>query len=259
MKNSAWPWCGITSPVPTAARRSTLAKNRRIHVAGENRLLAGLRREDYDRLLPHLEKVSLPLREILYEANGPITHVFFPLSGVVSLVIMDSDFTLEVGVIGNEGMVGTPVFLGADRSPTKTIVQIPGEAQRMEAKLFQKEMGRGGPLYGLVQRYTQAMINQISQSIVCNHRHSVEKRMCRWLLMSHNRVAADEFLLTHEFLAQMLGVRRPTVTAVAGTLQKAGLINYHRGRITIIDRKGLEATSCECYAVIAKELDRLLG
>jgi CRP-like cAMP-binding protein len=129
----------------------------------------------------------------------------------------------------------------------------------MDARVFQKEMGRGGPLHSLVQRYTQAMINQISQSIICNHRHSVAKRMCRWLLMSHNRVGADEFPLTHEFLAQMLGVCRPTVTAVAGTLQKAGLINYHRGRITVIDRKGLEAASCECFQVLAKELDHLLG
>jgi CRP-like cAMP-binding protein len=236
-----------------------MAKVRKIHVPGENRLLAALPRDEYDRLLPHLEKVSLTLRDILYEANGPIAHVFFPLTGVVSLVIMDSDCTLEVGIIGNEGLVGTPVFLGADRSPTQAIVQIPGEALRMEVKFFEKEMKRNGALYGLVQRYTQAMINHISQSIICNRRHSVKKRMCRWLLMSHNRVEADEFPLTHEFLAQMLGVRRPTVTAVAGTLQKAGLIIYHRGRITVVDRKGLEAACCECYDVVAKELERLLG
>jgi CRP-like cAMP-binding protein len=236
-----------------------MAKLRRIHVAGENRLLVALPRDEYDRLRPRVEKVSLPLRDILYEANGYIAHVFFPLHGVVSLVIMDGGFTLEVGVIGNEGLVGTPVFLGSDRSPTRAIAQIPGEALRMEATVFQKEMRRGGPLYGLIQRYTQTMINQISQSIVCNHRHSVEKRMCRWLLMSHDRVGADEFPLTHEFLAQMLGVRRPSVTAVAGTLQKAGLISYHRGRITVLDRQRLEAASCECYDVVAKELDRLLG
>jgi CRP-like cAMP-binding protein len=236
-----------------------MARLRRIHVAGENRLLVALPRDEYHRLLPHLEKVPLPLKTILYEANGPIAHVFFPLNGVVSLVIMDAGFTLEVGVIGNEGMVGTPVFLGSDRSPTKAIAQIPGAALRMEAEVFQREMRRLGPLHGLVQRYTQSMINQISQSIVCNRRHSVEKRMCRWLLMSHNRVEADEFPLTHEFLAQMLGVCRPTVTAVAGTLQKAELITYHRGKITVLDRKGLEAASCECYQVVAKELDRLLG
>jgi CRP-like cAMP-binding protein len=236
-----------------------MAKLRRIHIPGENRLLVALPKDEYDHLLPHLEKVSLPLREILYEANGPIAHVFFPLVGVVSLVIMDSGFTLEVGIIGNEGMVGTPVFLESDRSPTMAIAQIPGEAMRMEVKAFQKEMKRHGPLFGLVQRHTQSMINQISQSIVCNHRHSVEKRMCRWLLMSHDRAGADEFQLTHEFLAQMLGVCRPTVTAVAGTLQKAGLITYHRGRITVIDRKGLEGACCECYKVVVKELDRLLG
>jgi CRP-like cAMP-binding protein len=236
-----------------------MAKLRKIHVPGQNRLLVALPSDDYDRLLPHLEKVYLPLRDILYEAHGPITHVYFPLTGVVSLVIADSDSILEVGIIGNEGMVGTPVFLGADRSPTRAISQIPGEAMKMEVQVFQKEMRRDGPLFGLIQRFTQAMINQISQSIVCNHRHSVEKRMCRWLLMSHNRVGTDEFPLTHEFLAQMLGVCRPTVTAVAGTLQKSGLINYHRGSITVLDRKGLEAACCECYQVVASESDRLLG
>src|ERR1700677_822825 len=139
----------------------TLAKLRRIHVPGKNRLLAALPKDDYDRLLPHLENVSLSLRDILYEANGPIAHVYFPLTGVVSLVIMDKDSTLEVGIIGNEGMVGTPIFLGADRSPTQAIVQIPGEALRMEVEVFQNEMNRIGPLYGLVQRFTQAMINHI--------------------------------------------------------------------------------------------------
>jgi CRP-like cAMP-binding protein len=237
-----------------------MAKRRRIHVRGENRLLADLPRDEYHRLLTHLQKVSLPLREILYEANGPIPHVFFPLHGVVSLVIlMDGDIALEVGTIGNEGLVGTPIFLGSDSSPTRAISQVPGEALRMETKVFQEEMKRGGPLYGLVQRYTQAMINQISQSTVCNHRHSVQRRMCRWLLLSHDRVGLDEFPLTHEFLAQMLGVRRPTVTAVAGTLQKAGLIRYRRGELTVLDREGLEAASCECYEVVARELHRLLG
>jgi CRP-like cAMP-binding protein len=236
-----------------------MAKLCGIHIRGENRLLVALPKDEHDRLRPHLEQMSLPLRTILYEANGPIAHVFFPLNGVVSLVILDGGFTLEVGVIGNEGLVGTPVFLGSSHSPTRAIAQVPGAVLRMSAKVFQEEMKRGGPLYGLVQRYTQTMINQISQSIVCNHRHSVEKRMCRWLLMSHDRVGANEFPLTHEFLAQMLGVRRPTVTAVAGTLQKAELISYHRGKITVLDRKGLEAASCECYHVVEKELDRLLG
>jgi CRP-like cAMP-binding protein len=237
-----------------------MARPRKIHVPGKNRLLAALPRDEYDRLHPNLVKVSLPLKEILYEANGPIAHVFFPLNGVVSLVIiMEGGFTLEVGTIGNEGMVGTPVFLGSESSPTRAISQVPGAALRMEAKVFQEEMKRAGPLNGLVQRYTQAMINQISQSTVCNHRHSVQKRMCRWLLMSHDRVGTDEFQLTQEFLSQMLGVRRPTVSAVAGSLQKEGLLTYHRGWLTILDRKGLEAASCECYQVVREELDRLLG
>jgi CRP-like cAMP-binding protein len=172
---------------------------------------------------------------------------------------MDGGFSLEVGIIGNEGMVGTPVFLGCQSSLTRAISQVAGNALRMETTVFQEEMLRRGALYGLVQRSTQAMINQVSQSTVCNHRHSVKKRMCRWLLMSHDRVGTDEFPLTHEFLAQMLGVRRPTVTAAAGSLQSAGLIRYHRGRVTVLDRKGMEAASCECYGMVAAELDRLLG
>ena len=237
-----------------------MAKIRRIHIPGENRLLTALSKDDRDRLLPHLEKVSLTLRDILYEANGPIEHVYFPLAGVVSLVIMDGRFTLEVGVIGNEGLVGTPVFLGAERSPTRAIVQIPGEALRLEVKVFQKEMRRDGPLYGLVQRYTQAMINQISQSIVCNHRHSVEKRMCRWLMMSHNR-AGGERVPAHSGVPGPDAWRVPPHRDRGGGahFRKAGLIHYHRGRITVIDRQGLEATSCECYEAVAKELDRLLG
>src|ERR1700732_3116521 len=158
-----------------------MAKLRRIHVPGQNRLFAVLPRDEYRRLRPHLKKVSLPLKDILYEANGPIPHVFFPLNGVVSLVIiMDGGVSLEVGTIGNEGMVGTPIFLGSDSSPTRAISQVPGEALRMETKVFQAEMRRAGPLHDLVQRYTQAMINQISQSTVCNRRHALQKSMCRW-------------------------------------------------------------------------------
>jgi CRP-like cAMP-binding protein len=172
---------------------------------------------------------------------------------------MRDGLAVEVGTIGNEGMVGTPVLLGADLSPTRAFAQVPGEALRMRTVLFKEEMQNGGPLPDLVRRYTQAMVNQISQSVACNHLHSVGQRMCRWLLMTHDWVGADEFPLTHEFLAQMLGVRRPSVSVVAGILQKAGLIRYHRGRITVLDRKGLEAASCECYEVVRKESDRLLG
>lgn len=237
-----------------------MAKPRNIHVPGENRLIAALPRREYDRLLPHLDTLPLSFKQILFDTNQPITHVYFPLNGVISLVlVMEDSGPAEVAMIGNEGMGGTPVFLGADRSPTRAICQVPGESLRMKAKVFEEEMGRGGPLHGLVQRYTQAMINQISQAVVCNRLHSVEERMCRWLLMTHDRVGADEMPLTQEFLALMLGVRRPTVTMVAGMLQKAGLIQYHRGRLTVLDRKGLEAASCECYAVVKSEYDRLLG
>jgi CRP-like cAMP-binding protein len=236
-----------------------MAKPRSVHVPGENRLLAALPREEYGRLLPKLEKVSLALKDVVHEANVPIAQVLFPLSGVVSLVLItDGGPAVEVATVGNEGMVGTPVFLGADRSPTRAITQVPGEALRIEVRVFQEEVGRGGPLPALIGRYTQVLITQISQATVCHHLHPVGQRMCCWLLMTHDRVGADEFPLTQEFLAQMLAVRRPTVTAVAGTLQKAGLISYHRGRMTILDRKGLEAASCGCYRAVKKELDRLL-
>jgi CRP-like cAMP-binding protein len=236
-----------------------MAKLRRIHVSGKNRLLAALPRDEYNRLLPSLEKVSLPLRKVLYEANGQIPHIFFPLNGVVSLVItMEGGFTLEVGTIGNEGMVGTPVSWGPRAARPGRFRRF-GRALRMETKVFQKEMKLAGPLYGLVQRYTQAMINQISQSTVCNHRHSVEKRMCRWLLMSHDRVGTDEFLLTQEFLGMMLGVRRSSVTEAARGLKNKRIIDYRRGQVTVLDRPGLEKLSCECYDVSKREFDRLLG
>jgi CRP-like cAMP-binding protein len=237
-----------------------MAKPRKIHIPGENRLLAALPKGDYNRLLPELEEVSLNLKDVFYEADAPITHIYFPLNGVMSLVIaMKDGLSVEVGTIGKEGMVGTPVFLGAEKSPTRAFSQVPGDALRMKAEAFKNEISNGGPLQDLIRRYTQAMVNQISQSVACNHLHSVEERMCRWLLMSHDRVGADQFLLTQEFLAQMLGVRRPSVSVVAGILQKAGMIEYHRGRMTILNRSALEAASCECYEVVRKEFDRLLG
>jgi len=178
---------------------------------------------------------------------------------VFSLVIrMRDGGTVEVGTIGNEGFVGAPVFLGADKSPTTAFCQVPGDALRM-ADDFRKEVRRGGPFHDLVRRSTQAMVNQISQTVACNHLHSVQERMCRWLLMTHDRAGGDEFFLTQEFLAQMLGVRRPSVTVVAGILQHAGLIRYRRGRMAVLDRKGLEEGACECYGVVRREFDRLLG
>ena len=237
-----------------------MAKNQRVHVPGENRLLAALPTKEYERLKPLLKPVSLGLKESVYKADEPINFVYFPLVGVISLVItMQDKGTIEVGTIGNEGFVGTPVFLGADKSPTTAFCQVPGDALRMAADDFRREVGKAGPFQDMIRRYTQAVMNQISQTVACNHLHSVQERMCRWLLMTHDRAGGDEFPLTQEFLAQMLGVRRPSVTVVAGILQQAGLIQYHRGRITILKREELEEGACECYAVVQREFDRLLG
>lgn len=234
-------------------------QSRRFVVPGQNRLLAGLPGELQLRLLPRLEKVSLPLRQVLYEPNVALTHVWFPLSGVVSIVITLKDgISVEAGTVGNEGMVGTPVFLGAERSPTRGFSQVAGQALKMPAEAFKRSIQEFPELRDVAQRYTQGLITQMAQTSVCNHVHSVQQRMCRWLLMTHDRVGADEFHLTHEFLAHMLCVRRPSVTVAAGMLQKAGLIRYHRGRIRILERAGLEHAACECYETVRQEFDRLL-
>ena len=233
---------------------------RRFVAPGQNRLLSAMSRDVQLRLLPRMEKVSLAIRHVLYEADTPITHVWFPLSGVVSLVLTMRDGTsVEVGTIGNEGMVGAPVLLGAERTPVKAFCQVAGQAMKMRLDGLKRSLQEQPDLLELLRRYTQTMSNQIAQSTACNHVHSVQQRMCRWLLMTHDRVCADEFYLTQEFLAQMLGVRRPSVTVAAGLLQKDGLIAYQRGRIRIRDRAGLEAGACECYQSLREEFDRLLG
>ncbi|KAB8335041.1 Crp/Fnr family transcriptional regulator [Scytonema tolypothrichoides VB-61278] len=226
----------------------------------ENRLLAILPAEEYERLLPHMENIFLPLKQILYEMNEPIEYVYFPKNGVVSLVtIMEDGATAEIATVGNEGMIGVPVFLGADQIPGQAFSQIPGESMRMKAEEFKTFVTPGSSLYKILQRYTHTLFNQIAQSAACNCLHSIEKRFCRWLLMTHDRVESDEFLLTQEFLAQMLGVRRASVSEVASIFQKAGIISYSRGQMRILDRTGLEAASCECYAKVKQEFERLLG
>ena len=237
-----------------------MAKAQRFQTPGENRLLAALPKKEGARLRPLLEQVSFGLKEVVYEADRPIAHVLFPLSGVFSLVIEmeNGGGAVEVGTIGNEGLVGTPVFLGTEKSPMRAFCQVPGEGLRMTADDFRREaVGRAGPLQELVRLSTQALVTQISQTVACNHLHSIQERMCRWLLMTHDRVGVDEFLLTQEFLAQMLGVRRPSVSVVAGLLQNAKLIQYVRGRMTIRNREGLEKEACECYEVVRREFDRL--
>lgn len=225
-----------------------------------NKLLATLSQEEYERLLPNMEHMPLPYKQIIYGPNEPIKHVYFPKSGIISLLtVLGDGGTVEVATVGNEGMIGIPLLLGVDQTPAETIVQVPGECLRMKVDVFRKEVFPGSPLHNLLLRYTQALINQIAQTAACNRLHSVEERACRWLLLSHDRVDSDQFPITQEFLAQMLGVRRASVSVVAAILQKAGLIRYHRGNMTILDRQGLEDGSCECYQVLKQEYTRLLG
>ncbi len=226
----------------------------------QNRLLAALPTEEYERLLPHLELVHMDFKEILYDLNQPIESVYFVLNGVVSILTIMEDLSVsEVGTVGNEGMAGLPLFLGADRVPGQAMSQIPGYAMRMKAEVFKREVIPGIVLYRLLQRYTQAMFNQIAQTAACNRLHTIEERFCRWVLMTHDRVKSDQFPLTQEFLSQMLGVRRSSVSIVASTIQKAGYIQYIRGKMTILDREGLDASSCECYKTIKAEYERLIS
>ena len=226
----------------------------------ENLLLAALPAEEYKRLLVHLQPVTLSLGQVVYESSGHLDYIYFPTTSVVSLLYtMENGSTAEMGLSGSDGVVGVALFLGGDTTPNRAVVQIAGGAFRMKAKLLQEEFARGGPLQHLLLRYTQALITQISQTAVCNRLHSVENRLCRWLLLSHDRVGSEELVMTQEFISNMLGGRRESVTVAAGRLQDAGLIHYARGRIKILNRKGLEASACECYRIVKDELDRLLG
>ena len=225
-----------------------------------NRLLTLLGGEDRERLRRHLEPVVLEYRRPLYNAHEPIEFVYFVESGVGSLVLtMANGQGVEVGTIGNEGFVGLPVLLGDEKGPTSVYIQVPGAGLRMKAETFRKELGRSEPMRATMLRYAHAFFNQVAQSAACATLHPLEQRCCRWLLMTHDRMQSDEFLLTQEFLAMMLGVRRAGVSVAAGGLQRDGLIRYKRGNVTIIDRGGLEQRSCECYGVSKREFDRLLG
>jgi CRP-like cAMP-binding protein len=224
-----------------------------------NQLLAALPRRDFERLRPQLETVTLGIKELIYEPNTPIPYIYFPNSGVTSiLTTMKNGKAAEVGTVGKEGMLGLPVFLGTDRSSGQSFSQVRGESLRLGADAFRAAIQRSRALVDLLHRYTQALFTQVSQSAACNSLHSIEERCCRWLLMTHERVEAEEFVLTQEFLAIMLGVRRASVAEVAEKLQQAGLIRYRRGQMRIVDRQGLEATACECYGVIRAEYERLL-
>ena len=228
--------------------------------AHQNRLLASLPHEDYERLRPRLEPVALQTKHTLYKANAPIEFVHFIETGVGSLVnTMTNGDAAEVGTIGNEGMVGLPVVFGDHQAPTAAYVQVPGAGSRMKAKFFHEQMAQNASLRTAMLHYAHAFLNQVAQSAACNIFHTLEQRCCRWLLMTHDRMQSDEFMLTQKFLAMMLGVRRAGVANAASALQRAGLIKYTRGRVTILDRAGLLACSCECYGVSKREFDRLLG
>jgi CRP-like cAMP-binding protein len=225
----------------------------------DNRLLASLPADMCERLRPALELVSLALGAVVYEPGGGMDHVYFPTGAVVSLIYTMADgATAEMGLVGNEGVVGIALFMGGETTPNQAVAQVAGGALKMKAQVMLEEFRRGGPFQLALLRYTQALITQISQTAVCNRLHAVEQRLCRWLLLTRDRLPSDEILMTQEFIAHMLGVRREGVTAAAHHLQEAGLIRYARGHISILDRKGLEAAACECYRVVKDEFDRLL-
>jgi len=219
-----------------------------------NRLLAALPKKDYQALQRHLEEVPLVFEEILYQPNVLISDVYFPNSGIVSLLAAVNDHaTLEVGLVGNEGILGLAIFMGVNTSQNRAVVQGAGTAMRMKATALRKQCNDGGVLPRLLRRYSHSLVTQITQSAVCNQFHSVDARLARWLLMTHDRMGDDEFQLTQEFLSNMLGVRREGVSRAAGDLQKRKLIVYSRGRLKVLDRVGLEAVSCGCYEIITDE------
>ena len=224
-----------------------------------NRLLAALPQEDYQRLLPHLESVPLPLGGTVYEAGRRMHHMFFPTDGIVSLLyVMKDGASAEIAIVGNEGVVGVALFMGSESTPSRAIVQSVGHAYKLPAEILRGEFERGGELQHLLLRYTQALITQMAQTAVCNRHHTIEQQLCRWLLLSLDRLASNDLHMTQELIANMLGVRREGVTQAAGQLQKDGVLHYRRGHIKVLDRSELERRVCECYGVVKDEADRLL-
>jgi len=221
--------------------------------------LASLPDAQYQRWLPELECVDLPLGHVLYESGKKLSHVYFPTTAVISLLhVLENGASTEIAVVGNEGLVGVSLFLGGGSTPSRAVVQSAGHGFRLNAKDMQDGFDRGGPVQHLLLRYTQALITQMSQTAVCNRHHTLDQQLCRWLLVSLDRLEGDELVMTQELIANMLGVRREGVTEGASKLQNAALIKYSRGHITVLDRPGLEKRACECYAVVKKEYDRLL-
>ena len=240
--------------------RGIIARMPKAITPTDNRLLAALPAEVYARLLPDLEAISMPLGKVLYESGIELQHIYFPLPDCIvsMLYVMEDGASAEIAVVGDEGMVGIALFMGGDTTPSRAVVQSAGQAYRLKGKALTGEFDRNSGLQLLLLRYTQALITQMSQTAACNRHHSVEQQLCRWLLLSLDRLSTTTLTMTQELIANMLGVRREGVTDAAGKLQARGLIRYARGRIEIVDRKGLETQVCECYAVVKKEYDRLL-
>jgi len=225
----------------------------------QNHILAALPSEARERLYPQLELVPMPLGDVLYESGTRLRHVYFPTNCIVSLLyVMEDGASAEIAVVGNEGIIGIALFMGGETTPSRALVQSAGHALRLKGQLLKDEFKRSGELQHLLLRYTQALITQMAQTAVCNRHHSVDQQLCRWLLLSLDRLSSEKLTMTQELIANMLGVRREGVTEAAGKLQSAGLIHYSRGQITVLDRPRLEARACECYGVVKKEFDRLL-
>jgi CRP-like cAMP-binding protein len=231
-----------------------------LHNPNQNHLLAALLDAEFDRLSPHLELISMPLGDVLYESGGKLQHVYFPTTAIVSLhYLLENGGSSEIAGVGNEGVLGISLFMGGESTPSRAVVQTGGHGYRLKANILMEEFNRAGPVLRLLLRYTQALITQMSQTAVCNRHHSVDQQLCRWLLLTLDRSPGNELTITQELIANMLGVRREGVTDAAGKLKASGYIQYRRGHITVLDRAGLEREVCECYAVVKKEFARLLS
>ena len=226
--------------------------------AKQNQLLAAMPEAEWKRWLPEIEAIDLPLGKVLYEPGSTLTHVYFPSTAIISMLyVLENGASAEIAVVGNEGLVGISLFMGGESTPSRAVVQSAGKGFRLPAQALKDEFNRGGAVLHLLLRYTQALITQMSQTAVCNRHHSLDQQLCRWLLLSLDRLEGSELVMTQELISNMLGVRREGVTEAALQLQSAGLIKYSRGRISVLDRPGIEKRSCECYAVVKKEYDRL--
>lgn len=229
------------------------------HQPKDNHLLSVLPKAEWERIAPHLVALDMPLGEIVYESGDRLDYVYFPTTAIVSLLyVMEDGASAEIAIVGNEGLIGIALFMGGETTPSRAVVQSAGQAYRLEARLLKEEFRRAGPMQRLLLRYTQALITQMAQTAVCNRHHSIDQQLCRWLLLSVDRLPSNELRMTQELIANMLGVRRSGVTEAAMKLQDAGLIRYSYGHIEVIDRPGLEARVCECYGVVRREFDRLL-